>query len=79
MGANKEARQHIVALVQRLHGFGHHTEDHQLELWHWLSGTVKLPEVERQLARNQQVMVIEYDQVMQKLFEFINQEISQFG
>ena len=37
MGADDEARQHIVALAQRLHQFGHRTEEREMELWHRLS------------------------------------------
>ena len=37
VGADDEARQHIVALAQRLHQFGHRTEERELELWHRLS------------------------------------------
>ena len=32
MGADDEARQHIVALSQRLYQFGHRTEERELEL-----------------------------------------------
>ena len=32
VGADDEARQHIVALAQRLHQFGHQTEERELEL-----------------------------------------------
>ena len=32
MGANQEAKQHIVALAQRLHEFGHRTKERELEL-----------------------------------------------
>ena len=34
MGADKEARQHIVTLAQRLYEFGHRTEDREMEIWH---------------------------------------------
>ena len=37
MGADDEARQHIVALAQRFHQFGHQTEERELEMWHRLS------------------------------------------
>ena len=79
MGADEEARQHIVALAQRLYEFGHRTEDCEMEIWHRLGSTVELPEVEQQVARNQQVMANEYDQFVQKLSDFVNQEFSQFG
>ena len=49
-----------------------------MEIWHRLGSTVDLPEVERQVARNQQVMANEYDQFVQKLSNFVNQEFSQF-
>ena len=47
VGANDEARQHIVALAQRLHQFGHRTEERELELWHQLSNATDVPGVER--------------------------------
>ena len=46
VGADDEARQHIVALAQRLHQFGHPTEERELELWHWLSHAADVPWVE---------------------------------
>ena len=52
MGADDEAKQHIVALVQRLHKFAHCTEEREMELWHRLSSAMNLPRVERLLARN---------------------------
>ena len=79
MGADEEARQHIVALAQRLHEFGHRIEDRKMEIWHRLGSTMELLEVEWQVARNQQVMANEYDQFVQKLSDFVNQEFSQFG
>ena len=56
MGAEEEARQHIVALAQRLHQFGHRTEEREQELWHRLGGTVALPEMEHRLTNYQQQM-----------------------
>ena len=53
MGADEEAREHIVALAQRVYEFGHRTEDHEMEIWHPLGTTMELPEVERQVAKNQ--------------------------
>ena len=47
MGADEEARQHIVALAQRLYEFDHRTEDREIEIWHQLGNTVELSEVER--------------------------------
>ena len=38
VSADDEARQHIVALAQRLHHFGHRTEERELELWQMLLG-----------------------------------------
>ena len=50
VGADDEARQHIVALAQRLHQFGHRTEERELELWHQLSNVADVAGVERRLA-----------------------------
>ena len=50
-----------------------------MEIWHQLGSTVELPEVELQVDRNQQVIANEYDQFVQKLSDFVNQEFSQFG
>ena len=61
MGADEEAKQHIVALAQRLHQFGHHTEEREMELWHRLGGTMELPEMEQRLTNYQQLMEDEYD------------------
>ena len=47
MGVDEEARQHIVALAQRLYDFGHRTDYHEMELWQRLGNTVDLLEVER--------------------------------
>ena len=47
-----------------------------MEIWHQLGSTVELPEVERQVAKNEQVMANEYDQFVQKLYDFVNQEFS---
>ena len=52
MGADNKARQHIVALAQKLHQLGHRTKERELELWHRLSSTMDLPEVERLLTKN---------------------------
>ena len=52
VGTDDEARQHIVALAQRLHQFGHRTEEREMELRHWLSNATNLPRVERQLAKS---------------------------
>ena len=79
MGADEEARWHIVALAQGLYNFGHRTKDYEMELWHRLGNTVDLPKVERQVAGNQEIMANKYDQFVQKLPDFINQEFRQFG
>ena len=79
MGTDEEARQHIVALVQRLYDFGHCTKDREMELWQRLGNTLDLLEVERQVAKNQQIMAHEYDQFVQELSDFVNQEFKQFG
>ena len=43
-----------------------------MEIWHLLGNIVDLPEVERQVARNQQVMGNDYDQFVQKLSDSVN-------
>ena len=55
VGADDEARQHIDALAQRLHQFGHGKEEREMELWHRLSNAIDLSGVERELARNQKI------------------------
>ena len=55
VGADDEARQHIVALAQQLHQFGHQTEERELEMWHWLSNAADVPGVGRQLAKTQEM------------------------
>ena len=79
MDAEEEARQHIVALAQRLHGFGHHIEECKMELWHRLGGAIELLVMERRWANYQQVLEAEFNQFVAKVSDFINQEISQFG
>ena len=79
MGTDEEARQHIVALAQRLHEFGHRTQAWEIELWHWLGNAVQLFEVEQSVANCQQEMANEFDRFTQRLSDFINQEIHQFG
>ena len=65
MDANDEAKQHIVALAQRLHEFCHHTKEWELELWHQLSHAMGLPRVERLLAKNREEMNIGYNKFVQ--------------
>ena len=72
MGADDEARHHIVALAQRLHQFGHRTKEREMELWHQLSGIVDLPEVRRQLDQNQEVWESNYYKLTQELSTFVN-------
>ena len=52
VGADDEARQHIVALAQRLHQFDHRTEERDMEIWHLLSNAANLLGMEGQLARS---------------------------
>ena len=61
VGANEEAKQHIVALVQRLHDFRHQTKEHGMEWWHWLSGALDLLGVERLIAKNQNERETKYN------------------
>ena len=46
-GANEEARQHLVALTQRLQEFGHQIEEREMQLWHRLGSAVEMPEMEQ--------------------------------
>ena len=78
VGSDVEARQHIVALAQRLHQFGHRTEERELELWHRLSNVVDVARVERRLATAQEKWESEYNKFIVELFSFINKEISEF-
>ena len=78
MGIDDEARQHIVALAQRLHHFGHRTEERELELWHRLSNVADVAGVERGLATAQETWESEYNKFIAKLSTFINKEISEF-
>ena len=71
VGIDEEAKQHVVALAQRLHEFGHQTEAQEMELWHWLGHAAQLSEVEQRVVNGQQEMADEFD--------FINREIHQFG
>ena len=47
VGVDEEAKQHIVALAQRLYEFGHRTKERKMEIWHQLGRIVELPEVEQ--------------------------------
>ena len=78
MGADDEARQHIVALAQRLHHFGHRTEERELELWHRLSNAADIPGVEHRLATAQEMWESEYNKFIAELFNFVNKEIDDF-
>ena len=78
MGADDEARQHIVALAQRLHHFGHRTKERELELWHRLSNSADVPRVECRLATTQETWESEYNKFIAELSSFVNKEISDF-
>ena len=79
VGTDEEARQHVVALAQRLHEFGHRTEAREMELWHRLGHAAQLSEVEQRVAHGQQEMANEFDRFTERLSDFINWEIHQFG
>ena len=51
----------------------------QLELWHRLNHVMDLPEMERLLANNSEEVDTEYNNFIQQLSDFVNQEISNFG
>ena len=78
MGADDEARQHIVALAQRLHQFDHRSEERELELWHRLSNVANAPGVERRLATAQERWESEYNKFIAELSNFVNKEINDF-
>ena len=78
MGADDEARQHIVALAQRLHQFGHRTQEGEPELWHRLSNVADAPWVEHRLATAQELWESEYNKFIAKLSSFVNKEINDF-
>ena len=82
MGADDEARQHIVALAQSVvfdtWQFGHRTEERELELWHQLSNVADVPGVERQLATAQEMWESEYNKFIAELSSFVNKEINDF-
>ena len=65
IGVDEEAKQHIVALAQRSHDFGHRVEECEMELRHRLSGTLALPRVERLMARNHNEMETKYNNFVQ--------------
>ena len=78
MVADDKARQHIVALAQKLHEFGHQTEERELDLWHRLSYAMDLPRVERLWARNQGTWETEYNNFIKELLAFVNKELDEF-
>ena len=78
MGADDEARQHIVALAQRLHQFGHRTEERELELWHRLGNVADVAGVEHRLAIAQETWESEYNKFITELSNFVNKEIDDF-
>ena len=78
VGADDEAKQHIVALAQRLHQFGHRTEERELELWHRLGNVADVVGVERQLAIAQETWESEYNKFIAELSSFVNKETSEF-
>ena len=78
MGADDEARQHIVALAQKLHQFGHRTEERELELWHRLSHATDALGLERRLATAQELWESEYNKFIAELSSFVNKEINDF-
>ena len=78
VGTDNEARQHIVALAQRLHQFGHRTEERELELWHRLSNVAEVPGVERRLATAQERWESEYNKFIAELSNFVNKETNDF-
>ena len=79
VGTDEEARQHVVALGQRLHEFGQRTEAREMELWHQLGHAAQLSEVEQRMANSRQEMANEFDRFTERLSYFINRESHQFG
>ena len=77
-GADDKAKQHIADLAQRLHQFGHHIEEREMELWHRLSSAMDLPRVECLVAQNQEIWEAEYNKFVNELFVFVNEELSEF-
>ena len=78
VGADDEAKTHIVALAQRLHQFGHRTEERELELWHRLSNVADVPGVECRLATAQERWESEYNKFISELSNFVNKEVNDF-
>ena len=68
----------LCALAQRLHQFGHRTEERELELWHRLSNVADVVGVERRLAIAQETWESEYNKFIAELSNFVNKEISEF-
>ena len=79
VGTDEEVRQHLVALAQQIYEFGHQTKACKMKLWHWLGIAIQLSEVKQRVANCQQEMANEFDRFTQRLSDFINQEIHQFG
>ena len=50
-----------------------------MELWHRLGHTAQLPEGEQRMVNCQQEMANEFDRFTERLSDFINREIHQFG
>ena len=78
VGADDEARHHIVALAERLHQFGHRTEEREMEIWHRLSTAADLPGVESRLAGIQEIWESEYNKFVEELSTYVNKEINGF-
>ena len=50
-----------------------------MELWHRLGHAAQLSEMEQRMANCQQEMANEFDRFTERLSDFINGEIHQFG
>ena len=73
-------RQPLVALAQWMHEFCHRTEAREMELWHRLGHAQhNCLKWSREMANCQQEMANEFDRFMERLSDFINREINQFG
>ena len=78
VGADDEARHHIVALAERLHQFGHRTEEREIEIWHRLSIAADIPGVESRLTGIQEIWEAEYNKFTEELSNYVNKEINDF-